>query len=146
MQNVLLNDETDPREKRYSSSEPEHQQATTTKRVTTTATNDEVGNSSWVLLHSIAANYPEKPTSEKKDEVLRFINSLAEVYPAAYCKEDQEKCHNLFKQNPPNLNSKKDFALWMCELHNGVNRRLGKKQFDCARVDVRWKPDKSHDS
>ena len=27
----------------------------------------------------------------------------------------------------------------MCELHNEVNDRLGKPQFDCDKVDERWR-------
>jgi len=28
---------------------------------------------------------------------------------------------------------------WLCEMHNDVNRRVGKRRFDCNRVLERWK-------
>ena len=45
------------------------------------------------------------------------------------------------KQNPPEpaVNSREALSLWMCNVHNEVNRRLGKTEFDCAQVDERWK-------
>ena len=33
---------------------------------------------------------------------------------------------------PPRLESRKEFALWMCEQHNLVNEKLGKKKFNCT--------------
>ena len=36
------------------------------------------------------------------------------------------------------LGSRKMFGLWMCRAHNEVNVKLGKKEFDCRRVEERW--------
>jgi hypothetical protein len=35
--------------------------------------------------------------------------------------------------------NRKEIEQWMCEMHNEVNQRLGKEQFDCKRVRERWK-------
>jgi len=40
---------------------------------------------------------------------------------------------------------RKEFAQWMCEAHNHVNRKLGKPDFDCSKVDQRWKHNKKED-
>lgn len=41
--------------------------------------------------------------------------------------------------HPPNITSQKSFALWMCEVHNMVNRKLEKPLFDCSKVNERWR-------
>ena len=40
--------------------------------------------------------------------------------------------------HPPEVGSRVKFSRWMCEMHNDVNKRMGKKLFDCSRVDERW--------
>ena len=57
-------------------------------------------------------------------------------YPCGYCSDMsiQEMI-----RNPPKLNNRKDFAFWMCELHNEVNCRMNKPLFDCFKTQERWK-------
>lgn len=43
------------------------------------------------------------------------------------------------KYHPPNISSQKALAHWMCEVHNMVNRKLEKPQFDCSKVNERWR-------
>ena len=40
--------------------------------------------------------------------------------------------------HPPDTSNRYSFCQWMCHMHNEVNRRLGKKEFDCSKVDERW--------
>ena len=40
--------------------------------------------------------------------------------------------------HPPEVGSRVKFSRWMCEMHNDVNKRLGKKLFDCSKIDERW--------
>ena len=47
-------------------------------------------------------------------------------------------CHSRLKTHPPETSSQPALALWMCGLHNEVNERLGKPQFDCSKVQERW--------
>ena len=42
------------------------------------------------------------------------------------------------RSHPPDTTDRVRFSRWMCELHNEVNQRLDKKQFDCSKVDERW--------
>ena len=49
------------------------------------------------------------------------------------------KNHSLrLQRHPPDTRSRWKFSQWMCSLHNEVNERLGKKTFDCSKVDKRW--------
>lgn len=43
------------------------------------------------------------------------------------------------KQEPIDVTSQKDFAQWLCRIHNRVNVKLGKPEFNCLKVDERWK-------
>lgn len=42
-------------------------------------------------------------------------------------------------KNQPRLEGRDEFGNWMCEAHNAVNRKLGKKEFDCAKWEERWR-------
>ena len=41
-------------------------------------------------------------------------------------------------KKPPAVNSQKDLSQWMCDMHNVVNKKLGKPIFDCNKVEERW--------
>ncbi len=45
---------------------------------------------------------------------------------------------NRLQTHPPLVQNRDCFAHWMCEMHNEVNERLGKPQFDCSKVHERW--------
>lgn len=36
------------------------------------------------------------------------------------------------------VESREAFGRWMCEAHNEVNRKLGKREFDCEKWEERW--------
>eukprot|EP01135_Chromosphaera_perkinsii_P006151 Nk52_evm1s419 gene=Nk52_evmTU1s419 len=96
----------------------------------------QLGRATWTFLHTMAAYYPEKPSSQKEKEMRDLITGLASFYPCGWCAEHlQER----LKTHPPDTSSRVKFARWMCETHNEVNERTGKEQFDCDRVDERWK-------
>lgn len=91
----------------------------------------ELGNSAWKLLHTILSRYPEEPTTKEKQYLQMYIESFAQVYPCGDCARHFIK---LLEQYPPQLNSRKNAALWGCSIHNRVNARLGKAHYDCAHV------------
>jgi hypothetical protein len=45
----------------------------------------ELGRATWVLLHTLAAQYPARPTKHQRADVKTFITSLAKVYPCGEC-------------------------------------------------------------
>lgn len=59
---------------------------------------NEVGNSSWDLLHTMAANYPERPTQEQQRRMKEFIEALALFYPCVHCALDFQSS---IKVSPP---------------------------------------------
>ncbi|KAA0172666.1 hypothetical protein FNF27_05890 [Cafeteria roenbergensis] len=99
---------------------------------------EELGRSSWDLLHSMAAYYPERPSAEDKAAMAGFIRGLARFYPCSHC---AEALRADVEAVPPRLGSREEFAGWVCEQHNIVNESLGKPAFKCdlATLDGRWR-------
>lgn len=102
---------------------------------------EELGQSTWSLLHTMAAYYPDKPSETRQQATSSFINSLAEVYPCRECAADFKE---ELKEVPPRLDSRDEFSQWACEIHNVVNKKLGKNIFPCSKVDQRWRFDPSN--
>ncbi|XP_031621091.1 FAD-linked sulfhydryl oxidase ALR [Contarinia nasturtii] len=97
---------------------------------------DDLGQSTWNLLHTMAAVYPDKPTQQQKENVTNFFGILSQTYPCDVCAKDlaQE-----LKVEPIVATSNNDFSQWLCRLHNKVNVKLGKPEFDCSKVNERWR-------
>ncbi|VDM75765.1 unnamed protein product [Strongylus vulgaris] len=97
---------------------------------------DELGRSTWNLLHTMSVYYPENPNEEQKKTAFQFMDSLSKTFPCDFCAKDLRKD---LKQDPPKLESREEFAMWMCRLHNKVNKKIGKEEFDCSKVFERWR-------
>lgn len=135
-------------------------ETTTTAATTTTTTTTSVPNSksfaltgqcpagredlgwqSWTLLHSIAAYYPDDPTSEDQIRAKQFMNAFGYLYPCSHCAEAY--CEDK-KDLPIRVETRKLFSVWMCQMHNRVNVKLNKTEFDCNidLLDARWRRNK----
>ena len=49
---------------------------------------EDLGTGTWGLLHTIAAHFPEKPSTVEKVQARRFFDALGDLYPCTVCKED----------------------------------------------------------
>mmetsp|Transcript_10878 Transcript_10878/g.16789 ORF Transcript_10878/g.16789 Transcript_10878/m.16789 type:complete len:175 (+) Transcript_10878:107-631(+) len=98
----------------------------------------ELGKSSWTLLHTMAAWYPDQPSETDKQHMTNFMESLARFYPCTWCAHDFQE--NLKKQ-PVEVSSRQKLSVWLCEQHNLVNEKLGKPVFKCdmKNLDERWR-------
>ncbi|KAJ4164131.1 hypothetical protein LMH87_005816 [Akanthomyces muscarius] len=95
-----------------------------------------LGRSSWTLLHTIAATYPDTPSRTQQADMLRFVDLFSKLYPCWVCAEDFQ---SYIVKRVPKVTSRDEFGQWMCSAHNDVNRKLGKKEFDCSKWLERWK-------
>ncbi|XP_034940244.1 FAD-linked sulfhydryl oxidase ALR [Chelonus insularis] len=110
--------------------------ASNRKRLDCPLDKDELGSATWSFLHTMAAYYPDKPTSQESIDMKTFFNVFSKFYPCAPCAEDLRQ---QLKKTPPQTESQKELSQWLCKIHNEVNKKLGKKLFDCKLVDQRWK-------
>lgn len=97
-----------------------------------------LGKSSWNLIHSMAAWYPDNPSTEDKKLMTNFMEALARFYPCTYCAADFQ---NNLKQSPVRVKTREELCVWLCEQHNLVNQKLDKKPFPCdiQNLDKRWR-------
>ncbi|KAE8219886.1 hypothetical protein CF319_g6502 [Tilletia indica] len=92
----------------------------------------ELGRATWKFLHTMTLRFPETPTQDERDTLKTFIYSFSRLYPCAECAGHFQE---LLKELPPQTSSRKAASLWLCTVHNRVNARLGKEQFDCLKLD-----------
>lgn len=99
---------------------------------------ESLGRKTWGLLHSIAAHYPAEPSEASKQNYLDFFESFPYAYPCRPCAKDFQE---LTQQHPPEVDSREKVQLWLCKMHNLVNKRLDKSEFPCTIKDLelRWK-------
>ncbi|KAH6602757.1 hypothetical protein BASA61_000788 [Batrachochytrium salamandrivorans] len=65
-----------------------------------------------------------------------FVSGLARFYPCWHCASHLQE-H--LKTNPPIVDSNSTLSDWFCKVHNNVNARQGKPEFDCSQVFARWR-------
>uniref|UniRef100_T1E7H3 Sulfhydryl oxidase n=1 Tax=Anopheles aquasalis TaxID=42839 RepID=T1E7H3_ANOAQ len=97
---------------------------------------EQLGQQTWGLLHTIAAYYPTTPTEAEERNVRTFFTSFSKLYPCEYCAKDFQQ---ELKEMPPETKSQHALSQWLCRIHNRVNVKLGKPEFDCSKVNERWR-------
>lgn len=83
----------------------------------------------WHSLHIISFNYPLEPTLKQKKEYCRFILSLRYILPCKYCRDNLIINFKKAKFNKKIFDSRKNFSIFIYNLHNIVNISLGKKKY-----------------
>ena len=85
------------------------------------------GPAMWHFLHTMSFNYPVNPTNQNKKHYKDFIYNLRNVLPCKYCRINLT---NNLKQKPLlmcHMKSRTTFSKYVYELHELVNKMLGKK-------------------
>jgi len=85
------------------------------------------GPSLWHSLHTISFNYPVKPTLQDKKNYKRFILSLKHILPCKYCRMNFRKNLKDVPLNDKALKNRANFSRWMYNIHEHINKMLGKK-------------------
>jgi hypothetical protein len=94
-----------------------------------------LGASSWSLLHTVAATYPDKPSLVQQRHIKQFFHRVAEFYPCRYCAADFRES---IKKHPVRTENKEVLSVWVCERHNEVNEKLGKPIMNCDKIWEKW--------
>ncbi|CAJ0764631.1 18756_t:CDS:10 [Entrophospora sp. SA101] len=96
----------------------------------------ELGRSSWKLLHTMMARFPEHPTEDHKQALRSFIYLFGRLYPCGECATEFQE---ILSKYPPQVSSREAASQWACAVHNIVNKRLYKKIFDCGLIAEKYK-------
>jgi FAD-linked sulfhydryl oxidase len=91
----------------------------------------QLGNAAWRLFHTILARYPDNPSEQEQTTLRSYIQLFAQVYPCGDCARHFQQ---LLRKYPPQVSSRKNAALWGCAVHNKVNERLQKPEYDCTTI------------
>lgn len=87
----------------------------------------------WFVIHTFALNYPDNPTYEDRRVMEEFFNNLKYSIPC-------HKCRIHYRQNLQNnpiisyLDNKQSLFKYTVDLHNLVNKSLGKKIYSYEEV------------
>ncbi|SBT70199.1 FAD-linked sulfhydryl oxidase ERV1, putative [Plasmodium malariae] len=92
---------------------------------------EEIGRASWLILHTISANYPNEPTEEEKIKHTKFFYAFSNLYPCHICKLD---LFQILKNYKLNCDNKISFSEFIFNLHNKVNEEIGKDIFPCDDI------------
>lgn len=79
----------------------------------------------WHTIHIVALGYPKNPTYTDKKCAKEFYESFAFLLPCDVCKKHYRE-HLSANPLTPFLDSRKDLLKWTIDIHNSVNKALGK--------------------
>lgn len=82
----------------------------------------------WHTMHLVALGYPVEPTYAEKRAAKEFFESFTHLIPCPTCKIHYA---DHLKEMPitPSLDTRKDLFKWTVDMHNMVNKDLGKPQY-----------------
>ncbi|KAF8320101.1 hypothetical protein DL93DRAFT_2094536 [Clavulina sp. PMI_390] len=92
----------------------------------------ELGRAAWKLMHTMTLRYPDKPTIDERDALKSYFYLMSRLYPCGECAQEFQL---LLAKYPPQTSSRQVASLWLCHVHNQVNSRLKKPEFDCTKLD-----------
>ncbi|KAI0262251.1 ERV/ALR sulfhydryl oxidase domain-containing protein [Gloeopeniophorella convolvens] len=94
-----------------------------------------LGRATWKLLHTMTLRYPEAPTEDEREALKSYFYLTSRLYPCGECAVEFQQLLALY---PPQTSSRRSASLWLCHVHNLVNERLKKPDFDCAHLDEEY--------
>jgi len=87
----------------------------------------EWGPSAWSFMHYTALKYPMNPMEEDKKHYFIFYHNLQFILPCTRCADHYQK--NLLELPiQPALENNKTLFKWTVDMHNRVNKDLGKAE------------------
>ncbi len=95
-----------------------------------------VGRVLWPGLHTLAAYYPEVPTSAQRQASRDMYHALGALLPCPHCAADYTK---LFQRRFRNA-SRDELFQSLVDMHNDVNARLGKPLVTYAQARAMYYP------
>jgi hypothetical protein len=81
----------------------------------------------WHYLHTMSFNYPVNPSLEQKRHYRNFVLNLKNVLPCKYCRQNLKANFRKLPLTIMEMKSRDSFSRYIYELHELVNRMLGKE-------------------
>jgi hypothetical protein len=91
------------------------------------------GPSGWKFLHSVTFQYPIKPTVNDKAHYKEFFNSLKHTLPCEKCAYHYTAHLRKFPIDSA-LETREKLVRWLINVHNEVNKSLGKREYSYEEV------------
>lgn len=86
------------------------------------------GPSFWTTSHYITLCYPIRPKEEDKENVRTYFNLLQHLLPCPYCREHYKQNLILSPLTDEILSIKLKLVIWFINMHNYINKQLGKNE------------------
>lgn len=95
------------------------------------------GKGFWESIHFASCDYPEHPDEKEKVAFKSFFSSLQYVLPCENCREHYTTYWN---EHPIDnfLETGQRLREWTLQLHNHVNKRLGKREWSLAEFNTKY--------
>ena len=81
----------------------------------------------WFTLHTISFNYPVNPTAVDKVNYKKWLLSFQHTLPCVYCRDNFKNNLKQANFNDSVFKNRLTFSKFIYNLHNCVNKMLGKK-------------------
>lgn len=91
----------------------------------------ELGRHAWYLFHTVLSRFPDEPKQSDREDLAAYIKYFAKLYPCGDCATHFQ---DLLQKFPPQTSSRVAAAQWGCAVHNKVNTRLQKPEYDCSSI------------
>lgn len=80
----------------------------------------------WLILHTMAWVYPDTPSEDRQASMRMYLQGMSENLPCPGC---SYHCIQYFQDHPPDVSGRMAFFHYTVDMHNSVNRRLGKREW-----------------
>jgi ATP-dependent Zn protease len=80
-------------------------------------------------MHYLTLSYPEQPTEYDISKFKTFFLTIGEYLPCEKCRYNYTKHLQELPLTETELSSRNNLIIWLFNLHNIVNKYLGKKEF-----------------
>ena len=87
------------------------------------------GPAMWHTLHTISFNYPVNPTTQDKNNYMKFFKSIGNILPCKYCRDNFKKNLETIKLTKETMKNRQSVSKWVYNLHNHINKMTGKSHY-----------------
>jgi hypothetical protein len=84
----------------------------------------------WKFMHYFTLSYPENPTEDEKDTLVKFFETIGDTIPCEKCRYNFSQHLEKMPITEEILESNVKVVRWLFDLHNEVNKSTNKPVFN----------------